>query len=151
MLPSILDARYKQQRMTLLKLEQFYLHATTISILMNSSFLNQVHETLVMDNLVFDNLVVDNGWKEFKFMDDPLYFEVWLYILKGPTCLHVFNSNMISQLLDISNSTKHWNSFLEIVGSFKCWRASKNLCSLVTFAVGRRTLDINLMSFYNDY
>jgi hypothetical protein len=75
-------ATYEQQWTILLKAEQLCFHATTISILVDSSFLNQVCAASTMDPLDLDiKHRFDNNREKFKFLGN-LYFGERLYISK---------------------------------------------------------------------
>jgi hypothetical protein len=146
------EAVYKQQWTTLLKAKQVHLCATTMSTPMDSSFLNQVRAASTMDPLVLDmKCRSDNNHEKLKFVDDLLYSEERLYIPEGPARLRVLQARHDFPNAGHFGFNKTWNSFLEIFGSPKYGRLSKNLCYLVTLAVGRRTLDIIRKDFYNHY
>jgi hypothetical protein len=75
------EAAYEQQQTTLLKAEKLRLHTTTMSTLIESSFLDQVRTTSIMDPLILDTKRhSDNHREKFKFVNNLLYFEERLYI-----------------------------------------------------------------------
>jgi hypothetical protein len=129
--------------MTLLKAEQLYLCATTMSIPVDTSLLDQIRAASIMDPLVLNikhhsdnNRENSSLWMTFFTLKSTYIFR------KDPYASESYKFIMIFQPLDILVSTKHWNSFLKIFGGPKCGKPSKNLCYLVTLAPGWRTLDI---------
>jgi hypothetical protein len=81
-------AAYEQQRTTLLKVEQLSLRIATMSTPVDSLFFNEVRAASTMDPLVLDiKRCSDNNCEKFKFVDNLLYFEEQLYILKRSTRL----------------------------------------------------------------
>jgi len=87
------EAAYDQQQMTLLKLGQLQLHATTMAMTIDSSFLIQVRTTSTLDPLVL-NIKHRSYYDDdnFKMLDNLLYFEEHLYILEGPLRLQIFQA-----------------------------------------------------------
>jgi hypothetical protein len=87
------EATYEQQWTTILKVEQLCLCSATVSILVNSSFLDQVRIASTMDPPILDIKRHSNNNRErFRIMDDLLYFEEHLYIPERPTCLWVLQA-----------------------------------------------------------
>jgi hypothetical protein len=87
-------ATYEQQRTTILKAEQLRLHVATMSILVDSSFLDQVCTAPTMDPLVLDiKPRSNNNHDKFKFVDDLLYFEERLYMRRTCTPLGLASSS----------------------------------------------------------
>jgi len=65
-----------------------------LTMLDDSSFLDQVRTTSTLDPLVLDKKHHShNNHDKFKFFDDFLYFEESLYIPKGSLCLWVFQTH----------------------------------------------------------
>jgi hypothetical protein len=83
----------KRLRTTLLKAEQLCLRVATMSTLVDSSFLDQIHAASILDPLVLDiKRCSNNNCEKFKFVDDLLYFEECLYIPEGLACLRVLQA-----------------------------------------------------------
>lgn len=123
------DVAYEQQHMTLLKVEQFHLSAATILILVDSSFLDQVREALVMDYLILDiKQHPSKNQKQFKFVNDLLYFEEGLYVLEELVrfCVLQAQHNFLA--------TRHFGFYkkLEFISwDFRCCQMAKALKEFV--------------------
>jgi len=99
---------YNQEQTTFLKPIQFLPCATTIAMLVDSLFLNQIHIASTLDPLVFDikQWLYCND-NTFKLMDNLLYFKKCLHIPEGPYVFKFFKLDMTFLSLDILDSTKH--------------------------------------------
>ena len=119
----------------------------------DSSFLHQVCATSNTDFLVFDIKRCSNeDCNKFKFVDDFLYFNKRLYVPKVHYALKSCKLNMIFQPPDILDTTKHWNSFLEIFCGLKCRRLSKILYFHVAHAPRlKKTHNIVHTGYCNHY
>jgi len=87
------EATNDQQQTTIFNTKQFQLFEVTMAMLIDSSFLNQVYTTPPIDSLVFNIKHCSNyDCNKFKFVDNLLYFEEYLYILKGSICLSILKT-----------------------------------------------------------
>lgn len=88
--PKVGEVTFDQQYTTLLKPEQFKICSVVVAI--DDDFLNHVCVATIENSIALDiKQYIDNN--KFKVEGDLLYFEEWLYILKGPTQLQVLQSH----------------------------------------------------------
>ena len=94
-------------------------------VLINSSFIDQLHTTSNKDKLVCDNKNrPDNNRAKFKLVDNPLYLGDNYIFEKNQLVFKCFKLNIVNKLLGIFYSTRHYNSFIKDFGGLKYERMS---------------------------